>query len=51
MIFKRGRLTLSRVFLLAAVVCFVLAAIGIEVRGVDLVAIGLAVGFGSFLVT
>jgi len=44
-------LTLSRIFLLVAVVCFVLAAVGVDLTGVDLVAIGPALGFGSFLVT
>ena len=51
MILNRGRLTLSRIFLLVAVVCLVLAAVGVNLTGVDLVAIGLALGFGSFLVT
>ena len=47
--FKKGGMTLSRILVLAAVVCFVLAAIGVDVQ-FDLVSIGLALGFGSFLV-
>lgn len=39
----------GRVLLIAAVVCFVLAAIGFGTR-VDLIGLGLALGFGSFLV-
>jgi uncharacterized membrane protein (DUF485 family) len=47
----RGKWTLSRILLLAAVIAFVVAAIGVNVQGLDLVTIGLALGFGSFLVT
>jgi hypothetical protein len=48
--FGRGKTSLSRILLLLAVIAFVVAAIGVDVRGLDLVAIGLALGFGSFLV-
>jgi hypothetical protein len=51
MAFGRGRWTISRIFLLVAVIAFVLAAIGVDVSGLSLVPIGLAFGFGSFLVT
>ena len=37
------------ILLLIAIVCFVLAAIGVDVR-VNLMAVGLAFGFGAFLV-
>jgi hypothetical protein len=40
---------LSDILILIAIICFVLAAIGLEVR-VSLVAVGLAFGFASFLV-
>ena len=44
-------LTPSRILLIVAVICFVLAALGINLRlgRIDLVAVGLAFGFGSFL--
>ena len=45
----RGSWGLGDILLLIAVVCFVLATIGLEVR-VNLVALGLAFGFGAFLV-
>ena len=40
---------LSQILLLIAVICFVLAAIGLDVK-VSLVAVGLAFGFAAFLV-
>jgi len=51
MVFTRGKPTLGRIFLIVAVICFVVAAIGVDVSGLDLIAIGLALGFGSFLAT
>jgi hypothetical protein len=39
----------SAILLIIAVVCFALAAIGLDVR-VNLIALGLAFAFGSFLV-
>lgn len=45
----RGSWGLSDILLLIAVICFILAAVGLDVR-VSLVAVGLAFGFGSFLV-
>lgn len=48
--FGRGKTSLSRILLLVAVIVFVAAAIGIDVSGISLVPIGLALGFGSFLV-
>lgn len=44
------QLTLRTLCLLIAVVLFVVAAIGIDVRGVSLVALGLAFFAGSFVV-
>ena len=41
---------LRSLLLLIAIVCFVLAAIGIGLGGVDLIAIGLAAFAGAFLV-
>jgi hypothetical protein len=41
--------SLGQILLLIAVICFVLDAIGIDVR-VSLIALGLAFGFASFLV-
>ena len=41
----------SSILLAAAVICFVLAALKVAVGGVDLTNLGLAFGFGSFLVT
>jgi hypothetical protein len=41
----------SSILLAIAVICFVLAAIGVDVGRVNLVALGLACGFGSFLVS
>ena len=40
---------LAEILILIAVICFVLAAIGLDVN-VSLVALGLAFGFASFLV-
>ncbi|GAC1363382.1 MAG: hypothetical protein NVSMB32_04930 [Actinomycetota bacterium] len=40
----------SKVLLLIAVLCFVLAAFGVTVSTVNLTDIGLAFGFASFLV-
>jgi hypothetical protein len=48
--FGRGKTSLSRILLLLAVIVFVVAAIGIDVQGLNLVPIGLALGFASFLV-
>jgi hypothetical protein len=48
--FGRGKTSLSRILLLVAVIVFVVAAIGIDVKGISLVPIGLALGFASFLV-
>jgi hypothetical protein len=45
----RGSWGLRDVLLLIAIICFVLAVIGLEVR-INLVALGLAFGFGAFLV-
>jgi len=44
---KRG---LSGILLVAAVVAFVLEAIGVGVGDLNLIAAGLALGFASFLV-
>jgi hypothetical protein len=43
---------LSKILLLAAVLAFVLAALDVEIGDLDLelIPIGLALGFGSFLV-
>ena len=43
-----GELTWPRLLLLLAVLCFVLAAIGVVLPPIDLYALGLAFGFGSF---
>jgi hypothetical protein len=40
----------SSILLLIAVICFVLAALGIGVAGVRLTEVGLALGFAAFLV-
>lgn len=42
-------MTVSKVLVLVAVICFVLAAFGLKAP-VDLLALGLAFGFASFLV-
>jgi hypothetical protein len=41
----------SSILLLIAVICFVLAALGVGVAGIRLTDLGLAFGFASFLVT
>lgn len=40
---------MNSILLIAAVVAFVLAALNVDVGDVNLIAIGLALGFGSFL--
>jgi hypothetical protein len=40
----------SSILLIVAVICFVLAAIGIDVGRINLTDLGLAAGFGAFLV-
>ena len=42
--------TVSKLLVLVAVICFVLAAFGVQLAPVDLIALGLAFGFASFLV-
>lgn len=44
-----GGFGIGKLLLIGAVVCFVLELVGVDV-GVDLVPLGLALGFGSFLV-
>ena len=44
-----GNLGISAILLLAAVICFVLAALGVRVGGIGLTDLGLALGFGAFL--
>jgi hypothetical protein len=44
------QLTLRTICLLIAVILFVLAAFGIDLKGISLVALGLAFFAGSFLV-
>ena len=44
-------LTLRSLLLLIAVVLFVLAAVGIDLRSISLIPLGLALFAGSFLVT
>lgn len=41
---------LSKILLVAAVVVFVLAALGMAVGDLNLIAVGLALGFASYLV-
>jgi hypothetical protein len=41
----------SSILLLIAVICFILAVLKISVSGLNLTDLGLAFGFGSFLVT
>jgi hypothetical protein len=41
----------SAILLLIAVICFVLAALKVDVGSINLTNLGLAFGFGSFLVT
>lgn len=43
-----GGFGIGRLLLIGAVVCFVLELLGVS-AGVDLVPLGLALGFGSFL--
>ena len=52
MTLRRGGWTIGpqRLLLILAIICFALAAIGINIRPLDLVAVGLALGFASFLV-
>ncbi|MFZ0493328.1 MAG: hypothetical protein WAM81_09090 [Acidimicrobiia bacterium] len=40
----------SKLLLAAAVVVFVLAAVGVEIGALNLVALGLALGFASFVI-
>jgi hypothetical protein len=44
------KIGLSKILLIAAVVAFVLAAVGVNVGDLNLIAIGLALGFASFAV-
>jgi hypothetical protein len=44
------KMGLSKILLLAAVVAFVLAAFGVTLGSLELIPLGLALGFGSFLV-
>ncbi len=44
-----GGFGIGRILLIAAVVCFVLELVGVD-AGIDLTTLGLALGFGSFLV-
>jgi hypothetical protein len=41
----------SSILLAIAVICFVLAALKVDVGSINLTNLGLAFGFGSFLVT
>ena len=41
---------ISKILLAAAVVAFVLAAVGMEIGDLNLIALGLALGFASFIV-
>jgi uncharacterized membrane protein YbhN (UPF0104 family) len=41
--------TLGHALIAAAVLCFVLVAFGVDVSGVDLLAVGLALGFAGLL--
>jgi hypothetical protein len=41
---------ISKILLAAAVVAFVLAAVGVGIGDLNLIALGLALGFGSFIV-
>jgi hypothetical protein len=47
--FGRRSWTASRIVLVVAIIVFVLAAVGVDVKGISLVPIGLALGFASFL--
>lgn len=44
------KMGLSKILLVAAVVAFVLAAVGVGIGDLNLIAIGLALGFASFVV-
>ena len=44
------KMGLSKILLVAAVVAFVLAAVGVDVGELNLIAVGLALGFASFVV-
>ncbi len=44
------KMGVSKILLAAAVVAFVLAAFGVDLGEVNLIALGLALGFASFLV-
>jgi hypothetical protein len=46
---RRGGIAPGGVLLLVAVVCFVLAAFGVSLGEVDIVALGLAAFAGSFI--
>jgi hypothetical protein len=50
MVLGRSRFTLRSVLLIIAVILFVVAAIGYDVKGISLIALGLAFAFASFLV-
>ncbi len=52
MTLRRGGWTIGpqRLLLILAVICFALVAIGIDVGPLNLTAVGLALGFASFLV-
>lgn len=43
------KMGLSKILLIAAVVVFVLAAFGVGIGNVNLIAVGLALGFASFI--
>jgi hypothetical protein len=45
-----GKWGISKILLAAAVVAFVLAAVGAGIGELDLIALGLALGFASFIV-
>jgi hypothetical protein len=45
-----GKWGISKILLAAAVVVFVLAAVGVGIGELDLIALGLALGFASFIV-
>ena len=49
MAFRGSRFTLRSVLLIIAVILFVVSALGFDVRGIGLVALGLAFGFAAFL--
>lgn len=49
MVLGRSRFTLRTVLLLVAVILMVVAALGFDVKGISLLALGLAAGFAAFL--